>query len=83
VVLKQSIGLGFSPALLSTEVDFVVDKRSEKKTKKAHVKMRDLAPRKDSKGGTSAPNVPASLQDFLKRDSVPIAPRSPEDSKSE
>jgi hypothetical protein len=44
----------------------------EQKTKKAPVNLRDLAPRKDPKGGASAPGVPISLQGFLKRDSVPI-----------
>jgi hypothetical protein len=45
----------------------------EQKTKKTPVNLRDLAPRKDPKGGTSASSVPTSLQGFLKRDSVPIA----------
>ena len=45
----------------------------DQKTKKAQVSLRDLLPRKDPKGGTSAPSVPTSLQGFLKRDSVPIS----------
>jgi hypothetical protein len=46
--------------------------RGDQKTKKPHVKVRDLAPRKDSKGGISSPAIPTSLHEFLKRDSIQI-----------
>jgi hypothetical protein len=48
--------------------------RSPKKTKREPLKVIDLAPQKDSKGGTSAPSkvVPGSLQEFFKSDSLPI-----------
>ena len=49
------------------------DMGRDQKTKKAQVSLRDLPPRKDPKGGTSAPSVPTSLQGFLKRDSVSIS----------
>jgi Ulp1 family protease len=47
--------------------------RRDQKTKKPPLKLRDLASQKDSKGEISAAfAVPASLEEFLKRDSVPI-----------
>ncbi len=45
-----------------------------KRKKKTRANLRDLAPRRNNpKGGISAPSVPASLQGFLKRNTVPIA----------
>jgi hypothetical protein len=50
----------------------------DKKQKKRQLKLRDLAPRKEAKGGTSkSPKragdskspIPKSLKDFLQRDS--------------
>jgi hypothetical protein len=54
-------------------------KSHDKKTKS--LKLRDLTPQKDAKGGAgkgsapssgSTPTVPTSLDEFLKRDSLPI-----------
>jgi hypothetical protein len=44
------------------------------KNKRHPLKVHDLTPHKDSKGGNAPPPkvVPGSLQDFFKRDSLPI-----------
>jgi len=64
---------------LSPPVNRESKKSQAKKTKS--LKLRDLTPQKDAKGGAgkgSAPfndsksTVPTSLEEFLKRDSLPI-----------
>jgi hypothetical protein len=52
----------------------------DRKTEQRELKIRDLPPQKDARGGASKPSknsnsaatVPKSLQEFLKRDSLPI-----------
>jgi hypothetical protein len=64
---------------LSPAVNRELKKSQDKKTKS--LKLRDLTPQKDAKGGAgksasssngSASRVPSSLNEFLKRDSLPI-----------